>query len=172
MKTLIANILLFLALTARADTVSFKWRANPESNITGYILNVGPTFANSVAFDIPPTQTRVTVVMAPHQFAWLRARNSAGLDSLPAGPLEYRPVAAELILQVTKDFFWLEYERWELFRMPDVIFDYSRLNITQRLEMIPDRVAVRTSVGEFKSTVNTSEPGQKFFRSYVAARPL
>lgn len=170
MKLLIAYIL--AATSLLADNVSFTWRPNTESNLAGYNLYLAPSVGIVAEQSFFTSGTRITVDMPPGYIAWLTAINTAEQESDPTYPLTYNPVVVELVLQGTKDLpDWVDVSRWELFRRPDAVFNPASVNIAQVLEMTRERVGIRTPLGHFKIGVDTTV-GIKFFRSYVASRPL
>jgi hypothetical protein len=159
MKKLI--YLLLTSLSALADPVSFAWSPVPEAD--EYRL-----YTTSGTFET--TDTRITVDIPPDAQAYLVAVNGIG-ESDPTPSLVYHPVIVDLVLEHSRnlpEFF--EFTRWELFRLPDVLFDPASLNVKQVLEAVPGRVAVYTPLMSVKIGV-TSDSGRKFFRSYVAVRP-
>lgn len=178
MKKLIC--LLITSLTCAADPVSFSWRVNPEPDLYGYRLYTGRVFSQPETVTVVPPDAflpgsffiNATIEVPPGHCVWLTAFR-AEQESFPAGALCYNPVLVELVLQNAANLpAWTEAIRWELFRVPDVLFTASMLNVVQTLEMTPERVGVRTNArGDFKIGVDTSA-GKKFYRSYVASRPL
>jgi len=83
MKRLITNFLLIFAAlaVARADTVTFGWRANTEPDIAGYRL-----YANDIWVDFfTGTTGSLSGVDTGTEFS-LTAVNTAGIESFPTDP--------------------------------------------------------------------------------------
>lgn len=171
MKLLIAYIL--AATSLLADTVHFSWTANTESDLNGYVLQIGTSLADGEFFNIPKTATHATAFMLPHQRAWLRAATDSGGWSDPAGPLEYKPVAVEVFVQSTRLGPSVPWTSWELFRIDESLFNPDMANIPTRLNITRDRLdVIFTDLGATASFPLDTSTGNEFFRSYVAFRPL
>lgn len=164
MKLLIAYILAVTSLFA--DPVYFSWRPNIEQDLAGYTLYTGPAIGMPVQ-GFQTTGTRAGIDMLPGHVAWLVARNTAGMESLPAGPLEYRAVDVRLVIQQTKDLVQWGGEAGVFdFRLPDVIAG----SVVHRLRMTQTRIEAHVYGRVFSVPVPIGV-GKKFFRSYVAPLP-
>lgn len=173
MKLLIAY-LLAATISLMADTVRFRWNANTESDLKEYVFQIGTSLADGEIFYVPKQYTGVIVDMQPHQRAWVRASTESWGWSEPAGPLEYRPVVVELVVQSTRIGPTIPWTVSELFRMDETLFTPEAANIRTHLLITPTRLEVEFLEGPLLPRVfllNTSS-GNEFFRSYVAFRLL
>lgn len=156
--------LLLTSLTCFADQVSFSWE--PVPFVDGYRL-----YTTSGTFETLGTySSSITVTLPPEARAYLVAFNFVG-ESDPTPSLLYHPLIIDVVMQTTsnlRDYY--EIARWELFRIPDVLFSPDVLNVEQRMTITPERVGVVALEESFKIAISTIEERKKFFRSYVAVR--
>ena len=89
------------------------WNANPETNLTVYILRYGRPSGSSTAVEIPVTETNVTVsnltAQATYTFT-LTAKNALGLESRPSDLVStnlpgtnHAPVATAMAIETVED---------------------------------------------------------------------
>lgn len=174
LKTIL--LLICSVLVVDADPVSFAWNHNTESDLAGYRLYTGAQpYVGSEVVIMNAGQNRVTVDMPPGHYAWLTAFSTAALESESSSALLYRPMIVEMVLEgadeITGSVFFpsSEVQRWEIFRLPDVLFDPVMAEIPSRLNITRSRVEIITDTRTYQTLLDTLE-GQKFFRSFVAAR--
>lgn len=173
MKKLIVSILLACLNILHADIVAFKWSPNTEADLAGYVLRTGPAMGMPTqTHTYDTTQTRAVVAMPPHYQAWLAAVNTAGLESDPAGPLEYKPVIVLLTVESTRQAHpWVIYE---IFRIDESIFDPASANIQTKLSITKGTLKVEflnTTFPKANFFITPTFPDE-FFRCYVAPNPI
>jgi len=169
---------LFTGIAAiHADSVSFTWNHNTEPDLAGYRLYYGSQpYAAIETVVIPAGQNRVTVDIPPDRYIWLTAFSTAALESEPTSALLYHPTIVEMVLESADEIKAPIFtpsagvERWEIFRIPSVLFDPITAEIPSRLNVTRSRIEIITDTHTFQAPIDTTE-GQKFFRSFVAVRP-
>jgi len=167
---MIKTILLLIcsALVVRAtDTVHFAWSYSDP--IQEFRIYTGATpHAGENVFVIPADARRAGVEIPDNHYAWITARNNAGLESLPSPAVQYKPVTVELVVQQSKDLReWGGRVGVFIFRLPDAVLD----TVEQRLNITKTHVEVRVLGNTYRVPIPTAV-GKKFFRSFVAAQPL
>jgi hypothetical protein len=91
-RSLACLILICAGPLAAAASVSFEWDANPEPNISGYLLSYGTTpgrYSNSVSVGATPAATVSGLKEGTTYYFAVAAVDSAGLVSPTSEPVSY-----------------------------------------------------------------------------------
>jgi hypothetical protein len=169
MKKLIVTTLLACLNVLHADTVYFGWRANTEPDLAGYILRTGPEIGMPVN-TYTLTDTHANIQMPPHHLAWLTAMNTAGIESFPAGPLEYKPVIVNVYV--------LESPVFDFSKTPIAVLEGFRADVTVFPLLVPPTLSISPGVLHVGYGARTWDipvmtgTGKNFYISFVASRAL